>query len=60
MFGLFIWHNDRPIAGNVFNLSTIQRPRKSYEDYMEGDIVDVRYPKFGIVPGIIARISGKK
>lgn len=59
LFGLFIWPEDDPIGGNIFNLSLIEHPRKDYADYKEGDQVKVKYPNYGLVPGIIARITGK-
>ncbi|XP_060564093.1 uncharacterized protein LOC132723396 [Ruditapes philippinarum] len=57
LFGLFVWINDTPITGTVLSLSNIVEPRKELTDYKVGDLVSVRFSKFGIPKGIIGTIG---
>lgn len=59
LFALFVWINDNPITGTVLSLSNIVEPRKELTDYKVGDLVSVRFSRFGVPKGIIGKIGGK-
>ena len=57
---LGLWIKDKPVLGSIIRLKDIEVPRKDFEKYEEGEIVDMRCRGFkGIHKCLLGRIGGK-